>query len=56
MSKQTVLVTDTLADSGLDYLRKQEDVELIYSPGLKGAELLVLRRSPVLRPEIDLQQ
>jgi len=35
-----VLVTDTLADSGLDILRRADDVELDYRPGLKGAELL----------------
>ncbi|HVG25064.1 MAG TPA: phosphoglycerate dehydrogenase [Thermoanaerobaculia bacterium] len=34
------LVTDTLADSGLDILRNATDVELDYRPGLKGAELL----------------
>jgi D-3-phosphoglycerate dehydrogenase len=35
-----VLVTDTLADSGLDILRSASDVELDYRPGLKGEELL----------------
>src|ERR1041385_909424 len=35
-----VLVTDTLAESGLAILRAAEDVELDYRPGLKGAELL----------------
>jgi len=35
-----VLVTDTLADSGLDILRAASDVELDYRPGLKGADLL----------------
>lgn len=34
------LVTDTLAESGLDILRNADDVELDYRPGLKGAELL----------------
>ena len=34
------LVTDTLADSGLDILRNASDVELDYRPGLKGADLL----------------
>jgi len=34
------LVTDTLADSGLEILRKAGDVELDYRPGLKGADLL----------------
>ena len=35
-----VLVTDTLADSGLDILRAANDVDIDYRPGLKGAELL----------------
>ena len=35
-----VLVTDTLAESGLDILRAAVDVELDYRSGLKGAELL----------------
>jgi D-3-phosphoglycerate dehydrogenase / 2-oxoglutarate reductase len=35
-----VLVTDTLADSGLDILRQASDVELDYRAGLKGADLL----------------
>src|SRR5439155_18686971 len=35
-----VLVTDTLADSGLDILRAASDVDLDYRPGLKGDELL----------------
>lgn len=34
------LVTDTLADSGLEILRRAEGVELDYRPGLKGADLL----------------
>jgi D-3-phosphoglycerate dehydrogenase / 2-oxoglutarate reductase len=37
---QKVLVTDTLADSGLAILRAASDVELDYRPGLKGADLL----------------
>ncbi|HEX2120216.1 MAG TPA: phosphoglycerate dehydrogenase [Thermoanaerobaculia bacterium] len=40
MTKFRVLVTDTLAESGLDILRKTDDVELDYRPGLKGQELL----------------
>jgi D-3-phosphoglycerate dehydrogenase / 2-oxoglutarate reductase len=40
MTKQKVLVTDTLAESGLDILRAADDVELDYRPGLKGADLL----------------
>lgn len=35
-----VLVTDTLAESGLEILRQAKDVELDYRPGLKGQELL----------------
>jgi len=35
-----ILVTDTIAESGLDILRNAEDVDLDYRPGLKGAELL----------------
>jgi len=35
-----VLVTDTLAESGLDILRKASDVELDYRTGLKGEDLL----------------
>lgn len=35
-----VLVTDTLAESGLDILRAAEDVALDYRPGLKGDDLL----------------
>jgi D-3-phosphoglycerate dehydrogenase len=35
-----VLVTDTLAESGLDILRAAKDVELDYRPGLKGDALL----------------
>jgi D-3-phosphoglycerate dehydrogenase / 2-oxoglutarate reductase len=35
-----VLVTDTLAESGLDILRSAKDVDLDYRPGLKGADLL----------------
>src|SRR5256712_3526316 len=40
MSAHRVLVTDTLADSGLAILRAASDVDLDYRPGLKGAELL----------------
>ncbi|HUP64223.1 MAG TPA: phosphoglycerate dehydrogenase [Thermoanaerobaculia bacterium] len=35
-----ILVTDTLADSGLELLKGAPDVELDYRPGVKGAELL----------------
>ncbi|HEY0143155.1 MAG TPA: phosphoglycerate dehydrogenase [Thermoanaerobaculia bacterium] len=38
--KHRVLVTDTLADSGLEILRATDDVDLDYRPGLKGEELL----------------
>jgi D-3-phosphoglycerate dehydrogenase len=37
---QRVLVTDTLAESGLDILRAASDIELDYRPGLKGTDLL----------------
>ena len=37
---QRVLVTDTLADSGLAILRAASDVDLDYRPGLKGGDLL----------------
>ena len=40
MTKYKVLVTDTLAESGLDIFRRAEDVELTYHAGLKGQELL----------------
>src|SRR5436305_13828492 len=35
-----VLVTDSIADSGLAILRAAKDVDLDYRPGLKGEELL----------------
>jgi D-3-phosphoglycerate dehydrogenase len=40
MTTYKVLVTDTIAESGLDILRATSDVDLDYRPGLKGAELL----------------
>ena len=40
MNKHRVLVTDTLADSGLAILRGADDVDLDYRAGLKGEELL----------------
>jgi D-3-phosphoglycerate dehydrogenase / 2-oxoglutarate reductase len=40
MSDLRVLVTDTLAESGLDILRNAQDIALDYRPGLKGQELL----------------
>src|SRR5205085_4740701 len=40
MSKHRVLVTDTLADSGLAILRAAGDIELDYRAGLKGDDLL----------------
>src|ERR1700736_3019211 len=40
MSAHRVLVTDTLAESGLAILRAASDVELDYRPGLKGEQLL----------------
>lgn len=38
-ARYRILVTDTLADSGLDLLRSQPDVMLDYRPGLAGDEL-----------------
>ncbi len=35
-----VLITDSLAESGLAILRAASDVEVLYKPGLKGQELL----------------
>jgi len=40
MSAHRVLVTETLAESGLAILRAASDVELDYRPGLKGDDLL----------------
>ena len=40
MNRHRVLVTDTLADSGLAILRAADDVDLDYRAGLKGEELL----------------
>jgi D-3-phosphoglycerate dehydrogenase len=40
MTNHRVLVTDTLADSGLEILRAAADVDLDYRPGLKGEPLL----------------
>jgi D-3-phosphoglycerate dehydrogenase len=40
MPNHRVLVTDTLAASGLEILRSAADVDLDYRAGLKGAELL----------------
>ena len=40
MSKKRVLVTDTLADSGLAILRAASDLDLDYRAGLKGEALL----------------
>jgi len=40
MNKYRVLVTDTLAESGLDILRKSDEIDLDYRPGLKGEDLL----------------
>lgn len=34
-----ILVTDTIAESGLEILRGQDDVELDFRPGLTGSEL-----------------
>ena len=35
-----ILVTDTIASSGLEILRAANDVDLDYRPGLKDQELL----------------
>ncbi len=44
-----VLVTDSIAPSGLDILRAADDVELDYRPGLAGEELLeAVRHSDAL--------
>lgn len=40
MSPYRVLVTDTLAESGLDIFRRDAEIELDYRPGLSGAGLL----------------
>ena len=49
MMKHRVLVTDTLADSGLAILRAAADVDLNYRAGLKGEELLqAVRESDAL--------
>jgi len=40
MTDYRVLVTDSLAESGLAILRAADDVDLAYRPGLKGDELL----------------
>jgi D-3-phosphoglycerate dehydrogenase len=40
MTNHRVLVTDSIADSGLAILRAAKDVDLDYRPGLKGEELL----------------
>src|SRR5712692_8382746 len=49
MSGHRVLVTDTLADSGLQILRAATDVDLDYRPGLKGKDLLqAVRESDAL--------
>src|SRR5205809_8130562 len=49
MTQHRVLVTDTLAESGLAILRAAEDVDLDYRPGLKGDDLLqAVRESDAL--------
>ncbi|MBW3563954.1 MAG: phosphoglycerate dehydrogenase [Acidobacteria bacterium] len=40
MSGFRILVTDTLADQGLEILRTAEDAEVRYEPGITGDELL----------------
>src|SRR5258707_1133661 len=55
------LVTDTLAESGLNILRKAEDVDLDYRPGLKGdalikavqeSDALITRSGTAITPEL----
>src|ERR1700737_2951005 len=49
MTQHRVLVTDTLAESGLQILRAATDVDLDYRPGLKGKDLLeAVRESDAL--------
>ena len=49
MTAFRVLVTDTLAESGLAILRNEQDIELDYRPGLKGEDLLgAVRESDAL--------
>ena len=49
MSKHRVLVTDTLAESGLAILRAADDIDLDYRAGLKGEALLqAVRESDAL--------
>lgn len=38
-ARYRILVTDTLAESGLELFRSQPDIDLDYRPGLAGAEL-----------------
>ena len=44
MTNHRVLVTDTIAESGLEILRAAKDVDLSYRPGLKGEDLLAAVR------------
>src|SRR5205809_2587224 len=49
MTQHRVLVTDTLAESGLQILHAATDVDLDYRPGLKGKDLLqAVRESDAL--------
>ena len=56
-----VLVTETIAEAGLNILRKAADVDLDYRPGLKGddllravaeADALVTRSGTAVTPEL----
>ncbi len=49
MRRYTILVTDTLAEAGLQILRAQDDIDLDYRAGLAGEELLeAVRNSDAL--------
>ena len=61
MTAHRVLVTDTLAESGLAILQAAADVDLAYRPGLKGADLmqavsesdaLITRSGTAVTPEL----
>jgi D-3-phosphoglycerate dehydrogenase len=61
MSTYRVLVTDTIADSGLEIFQRDPEIDLDYRPGLKGAELheavsvaeaLVTRSGTAVTPEL----
>ena len=56
-----VLVTDSLSPQGLDLLKSHPEIEVVYSPGLKGDELksalqeadgIVIRSGTKLTPDV----